>query len=45
VVVAKWTRELDAKRLEHQLSGETLRDAQEPEAVIDQMAERLPSVS
>jgi aerobic C4-dicarboxylate transport protein len=43
LVVAKWTNELDTKRLAQQINGETLRDAQEPEAVIDRMTQRAPT--
>jgi aerobic C4-dicarboxylate transport protein len=43
LVVAKWTNELDTKRLAQQINGETLLDAQEPEAVIDRMTQRSPT--
>ncbi len=42
LVVAKWTNELDPQRLTRQLNGETVLDAQEPEAVNDRKTQHAP---
>ena len=43
VVVAKWTGDLDAVRLQQRLNNETPADADEPEAVLDSVEQHLPS--
>jgi aerobic C4-dicarboxylate transport protein len=42
IVVAKWTRELDAQRMRRILSAETVEEAEEPEAVLDTVEQRMP---
>ena len=42
VVVAKWTGDLDMQRLQRQLNNETDAEAQEPEAVLDQVEQHMP---
>ena len=42
VVVAKWTGDLDVQRMQQQLNNETVAEAQEPEAVLDQVEHRMP---
>jgi aerobic C4-dicarboxylate transport protein len=41
VVVAKWTGDLDTERLRRTLDGETLEEAEEPEAVLDRRPAHL----
>ena len=41
IVVAKWTGELDTKRLDAALNNETWEEAQEPEVLLDQKIERM----
>jgi aerobic C4-dicarboxylate transport protein len=45
LVVAKWTNELDTVRLTEQLSGETRREAQEPELAIDKTTQHARSAN
>ena len=46
VVVAKWTGDLDAVRMRRVLDGETVAEAEAPEAVLDlQRAAHLPAAS
>jgi aerobic C4-dicarboxylate transport protein len=42
VVVAKWTGDLDTERLRRQLDNETDAEADEPEAVLDQVEQHMP---
>lgn len=42
IVVAKWTNDLDVKRLRRQLDNETDTDADEPEIVLDKIEYHLP---
>jgi len=42
IVVAKWTGDLDEKRLTQQLNHETPADADEPEAVLDSVEHHMP---
>jgi aerobic C4-dicarboxylate transport protein len=42
IVVAKWTNDLDIKRLRRQLDNETDTDADEPEVVLDKVEYHLP---
>ena len=42
IVVAKWTNDLDLKRLRRQLDNETDTDADEPEVVLDKIEYHLP---
>lgn len=41
LVVAKWTGGLDGERMRRQLDGETVAQAQEPEAVLDAVDEHM----
>jgi aerobic C4-dicarboxylate transport protein len=41
VVVARWTGELDTERMRRTLDGETLEEAEEPEAVLDRRPAHL----
>ncbi len=41
IVVAKWTGELDTKRLDAALNNETWEEAQEPEVLLDQKIARM----
>ena len=43
IVVAKWTGELDAKRMRRKLDNETETDADEPEVVLDKVEHHLPA--
>ena len=43
VVVAKWTGDLDAVRMQQQLNNETPADADEPEAVLDKVEHHMPA--
>ncbi len=43
IVVAKWTGELDARRMRRKLDNETETDADEPEVVLDKVAHHLPA--
>jgi aerobic C4-dicarboxylate transport protein len=45
VVVARWTGELDTKRMHSQLNNETAAAAEEPEAVLDQLEQRMPATA
>jgi aerobic C4-dicarboxylate transport protein len=45
VVVAKWTGDLDIQRLHQQLNNETDAEAQEPEAVLDQVEQHMPATA
>jgi aerobic C4-dicarboxylate transport protein len=42
IVVAKWTGDLDAQRLQRQLNRETDAEAEEPEAVLDVIELHMP---
>jgi aerobic C4-dicarboxylate transport protein len=42
VVVGKWTGDVDMKRLHRQLNNETDAEAEEPEAVLDEVEQRMP---
>ena len=42
VVVAKWTNDLDMKRMHSVLDGETTAEADEPEEVLDQVEPHMP---
>ncbi len=42
IVVAKWTGDLDVKRLRRQLNNETDAEAEEPEEVLDQIEQHMP---
>ena len=41
IVVAKWTGELDQKRLNNALNGDSWIEAQEPEMILDQKQEKM----
>ncbi len=41
LVVAKWSNELDEKRLHAQLNNETSEEADEPEAVLDRTEAKI----
>jgi aerobic C4-dicarboxylate transport protein len=41
VVVARWTGDLDTARMQRQLNKETVVDAEEPEAVLDQVEQHM----
>jgi aerobic C4-dicarboxylate transport protein len=41
VVVARWTGDLDTERMRRTLDGETLEEAEEPEAVLDRRPAHL----
>lgn len=43
VVVARWTGDLDMQRMQRQLNNETEAEAQEPEAVLDQVEHHMPA--
>ncbi|HEY2929058.1 dicarboxylate/amino acid:cation symporter [Piscinibacter sp.] len=43
IVVAKWTGDLDAARLHRQLDSETDAEADDPEVVLDQVEQHMPS--
>ena len=43
VVVAKWTGDLDAVRMQQQLNNETPMEADEPEAVLDKVELHMPA--
>ena len=43
IVVAKWTGELDAKRMRRKLDNETETDADEPEVVLDAFEAHMPA--
>ncbi len=43
IVVAKWTGELDARRMRRKLDNETETDADEPEVVLDKVEHHLPA--
>jgi aerobic C4-dicarboxylate transport protein len=43
VVVARWTGDLDMKRMHSQLNNETAAEAEEPEAVLDQVEHHMPA--
>jgi aerobic C4-dicarboxylate transport protein len=43
VVVAKWTNDLDVARMQRQLDGETDAEAEEPEQVLDQVEQHMPT--
>src|SRR5438876_3480397 len=43
VVVAKWTGDLDKARLQRQLDSETEAEAEDPEVVLDQVEQHMPS--
>jgi aerobic C4-dicarboxylate transport protein len=43
IVVAKWTKDLDTRRLRRQLDRETDAEAEEPELVLDQHDEHMPA--
>jgi aerobic C4-dicarboxylate transport protein len=45
IVVAKWTNDLDVKRLRRQLDNETDAEADEPEVVLDQVEQHMPAPS
>jgi aerobic C4-dicarboxylate transport protein len=42
IVVAKWTGELDEKRMQRILSAETAEEAEEPEAVLGTVEQHMP---
>ncbi|WP_306171877.1 dicarboxylate/amino acid:cation symporter [Variovorax sp. KK3] len=42
VVVAKWTGDLDTKRMHEQLNNETAAAAEEPEVVLDAVEQHMP---
>jgi aerobic C4-dicarboxylate transport protein len=42
IVVAKWTNDLDEKRMRRLLDNETDIDADEPEVVLDKIEYHLP---
>jgi aerobic C4-dicarboxylate transport protein len=42
VVVARWTGDLDMQRMQRQLNNETEAEAEEPEAVLDQVELHMP---
>jgi aerobic C4-dicarboxylate transport protein len=43
VVVARWTGDLDMRRMNSQLNNETAAEAEEPEAVLDQVEHHMPA--
>jgi len=43
MVVAKWTNDLDTERMTRILNNETLAEADEPEAVLDQVEHHMPA--
>ena len=43
IVVAKWTGELDARRMRRKLDNDTETDADEPEVVLDKVEHHLPA--
>jgi aerobic C4-dicarboxylate transport protein len=43
VVVAKWTGDLDTARMQRQLDNETDIEAEEPEAVLDEVEQHMPA--
>jgi aerobic C4-dicarboxylate transport protein len=43
IVVAKWTHDLDVRRLQRTLDNETDVEADEPEAVLDQVEQHMPA--
>jgi aerobic C4-dicarboxylate transport protein len=45
VVVAKWTGDLDTVRMQQVLDKETAQDADEPEEVLDQVEQHMPSAA
>ncbi|HSV35017.1 MAG TPA: dicarboxylate/amino acid:cation symporter [Ramlibacter sp.] len=45
MVVARWTGDLDMKRMHSQLNNETAAEAEEPEAVLDQVEHHMPPTS
>ncbi|ROZ75310.1 dicarboxylate/amino acid:cation symporter [Ramlibacter sp. WS9] len=45
VVVARWTGDLDMKRMHSQLNNETEAEAEEPEAVLDQVEHHMPATT
>jgi aerobic C4-dicarboxylate transport protein len=45
VVVARWTGDLDMKRMHSQLNNETAVEAEEPEAVLDQVEHHMPQAT
>ena len=45
IVVAKWTNDLDTDRLRRQLDNESAADAEEPEAVLDQVEMHMPATA
>jgi aerobic C4-dicarboxylate transport protein len=45
VVVAKWTGDLDTGRMTRILNNETPEEAQEPEAVLDQVEHHMPTAA
>lgn len=45
VVVAKWTGDLDTDRLRRTLDGETVAEAEEPEAVLDAQEAHMPAAA
>ena len=44
LVVAKWTGDLDTKRLNAGLNNESWQEAQEPEVLLDQKVEHMGGV-
>jgi aerobic C4-dicarboxylate transport protein len=42
VVVARWTGDLDTARMHRQLNNEAVVDAEEPEAVLDEVDQHMP---
>ena len=42
LVVAKWTGDLDMQRMKNQLNSETDAEADEPEAVLDEVEQHMP---
>ena len=42
VVVGKWTGDVDVQRMHRQLNNETDAEAEEPEAVLDQVEQHMP---
>jgi aerobic C4-dicarboxylate transport protein len=45
VVVAKWTGDLDTDRMRRTLDGETVAEAEEPEAVLDASEAHMPATA
>jgi aerobic C4-dicarboxylate transport protein len=43
VVVARWTGDMDMQRMNSQLNNETEAEAEEPEAVLDQVEHHMPA--